>query len=243
MIEAVWVLVAGVMFLATFVRSAFGFGEALVAVPLLALLVPVEVVVPLCVFVSLTVAVIVLAQDRRDVQVRSAGRLFIATLAGMPLGVWLLVSAPGEAIKAALGALIVLFSLYSLFARRVARLHDDRYAGAFGFGAGVLGGAYGMSGPPLVVYGALRGWSPRHFRATLQGYFLPANAVTLVGFWFAGLLTEAVRDYYLIGLPGVLLGVAAGRALNRRLNAPAFLLYVHIGLIAAGIALLVQALT
>jgi hypothetical protein len=51
---------------------------------------------------------------------------------------------------------------------------------AFGFGgalvavplsAGVLGGAYGMNGPPLVIYGSLRGSSPQHFRATLQGYF------------------------------------------------------------------------
>src|SRR5438093_4167617 len=41
----VWVL--AVIFLATLIRSAFGFGEALVAVPLLALLMPVEEAVPL----------------------------------------------------------------------------------------------------------------------------------------------------------------------------------------------------
>ena len=43
----VWVL--GVVFLATLVRSALGFGEALVAVPLLALAIPVEVAAPLAV--------------------------------------------------------------------------------------------------------------------------------------------------------------------------------------------------
>jgi uncharacterized membrane protein YfcA len=36
-------LVLAVVFLATLIRSAFGFGEALIAVPLLALLMPVEV--------------------------------------------------------------------------------------------------------------------------------------------------------------------------------------------------------
>ena len=51
----------------------------------------------------------------------------------------------------------------------------------FGFGAGVLGGAYGMNGPPLVAYGALRHWSPKRFRATLQGYFLPASLVGIAG--------------------------------------------------------------
>jgi uncharacterized protein len=40
----------------------------------------------------------------------------------------------------------------------------------------VFGGAYGMNGPPLVVYRAMRRWSPPHFRAILEGYFLPASA-------------------------------------------------------------------
>ncbi len=49
-----------VLGLATVIRSAFGFGEALVAVPLLALLIPVEVAAPVAVLVSITVAGVVL---------------------------------------------------------------------------------------------------------------------------------------------------------------------------------------
>ena len=55
--------VLAVSFLATRIRSAFGFGETLVAVPLLALLMPVEQAVPLTTLVSITVAAIVVAQD------------------------------------------------------------------------------------------------------------------------------------------------------------------------------------
>ena len=58
--------VLAVVFVATLVRSAFGFGEALVAVPLLALLIPVEVAVPLAVLVSVTVAAVIVAQDWRQ---------------------------------------------------------------------------------------------------------------------------------------------------------------------------------
>ena len=49
-----------------------------------------------------------------------------------------------------------------------------------GFCSGILGGAYGMNGPPLAVYGSLRRWSPQHFRATLQTCYLPAR---LLGLW------------------------------------------------------------
>jgi uncharacterized membrane protein YfcA len=62
-------VVAGI-FLATLIRSAFGFGEALVAVPLLALLIPVEEAVPLATLVSITVAAVVVAQDWHKIHVR-----------------------------------------------------------------------------------------------------------------------------------------------------------------------------
>ena len=48
--------VIGVVFLATLVRSTFGFGEALVAVPLLALVISVQVAVPLATLLSIAIA-------------------------------------------------------------------------------------------------------------------------------------------------------------------------------------------
>ena len=66
------VLISAVLFVATLIRSAFGFGEALIAVPLLAFLVPVKVAAPVAVLVSITVALIIVLQDWRDIHVRSA---------------------------------------------------------------------------------------------------------------------------------------------------------------------------
>ncbi|KRE90998.1 permease [Frateuria sp. Soil773] len=231
-----------VLFLATFVRSAFGFGEALVAVPLLALVMPVEVAAPVAVLVSITVAGVVLLQDWRHVHVRSAGWLVASTLVGTPLGLYLLTAVPGRIVKCLLGTVIVGFSLYCLRGRRRATLADDRMAWSFGFGAGVLGGAYGMNGPPLVMYGTLRGWSPQHFRATLQGYFLPASLMSMAGYWFAGLWNPAVTHYYLVSLPAVLAAIFLGRLANGRMDARSFLRYVHLGLIAVGVLLLAQSI-
>src|SRR5438874_11294548 len=133
--------VAGIVFLATLVRSAFGFGEALVAVPLLAILIPVPVAVPLATLLSVTVAGLILARDWRHVHARSAWWLVIPTLPGIPLGLLLLTAVPPPVVKAVLAAVIIAFSGYCLLGRRKPRLADDRLAWAFGFGAGVLGGA------------------------------------------------------------------------------------------------------
>ena len=97
-----------------------------------------------------------------------------------------------------------------------------------------------MNGPPLVAYGALRRWSPERFRATLQGYFLPASLVGMAGYWVAGLWVPAVTRYYLTSLPVVLAATALGRVLNRRMDGRRFLVYVHIGLVVIGGMLLIQ---
>src|ERR1700722_17729195 len=151
--------VVTVIFVATLIRSAFGFGEALIAVPLLALLIPVEVAAPLAALVSITVAAVVLVQDWRKVHVGSAGWLILSTFVGIPLGLWLLIAAPEAVVKALLAVFIIGFSAYCLASRKLFELKNDRLAWVFGFVAGVLGGAYGMNGPPLVIYGTLRRWS------------------------------------------------------------------------------------
>lgn len=233
--------VLAVLCCATLIRSVFGFGEALVAVPVLALIMPIETAAPLATLVSITVAALVLVQDWSEVHVRSAGRLVLSTLLGIPLGLLLLTKVAEPIAKAVLGSIIVAFSLYSLLSRRSHTLANDRLAWLFGFSAGVLGGAYSMNGPPLAIYGSLRGWSPQQFRATLQGYFLPASILVMCGYWLAGLWTAVVTRYFVASLPVILAAVFAGRVVNRRMETHRFRLFVYAVLAVVGIVLLVQA--
>jgi uncharacterized protein len=231
-----------VVFVASLVRAVFGFGEALIAVPLLALILPVQIAVPLAVLISIAIAAVVVVQDWRKIHLRSTAWLFLPTLAGIPIGICLLKFGHQDLIKAILACVIVLFSVYSLLGRPV-HLERDSHPWMFGCGflAGILGGAYGMNGPPLVVYGAMRRWSPQHFRATLQAYFLPASAIGIAGYALSGLWTTPVTHYFLISLIAAIPATLLGGIINRRLRGDAFLRYVYIGLIGIGIGLLVEA--
>jgi uncharacterized protein len=240
-VNATTVQILAVLFLATFIRSALGFGEALIAVPLLALSMPVQVAAPLAVLVSITVAVVVVIQDWRNVHVRSASWLVLSTFFGIPLGLLLLKTVPESIIKSLLGVFIIAFAIYSLAGRKP-ELHNDRLAPLFGFTAGILGGAYGMNGPPLVVYGVLRRWQPTQFRATLQGYFLIASIVGMAGYAITGLWTRLVSNYFLLSLPLALLAIFLGRALHRRLSSSRFLVCVNVSLALIGVLLLKQGL-
>jgi uncharacterized membrane protein YfcA len=242
-VDATTWYVLGVVFAATLIRSTVGFGEALFAVPLLALRLAVKIATPLAVLISITIAAVIVVQDWQKIHLRITGWLMSATIFGIPVGLVLLTSRHQAMVKAVLGILIVAFAVYSLIGQRPPELRADSKPWLLicGFTAGVLGGAYGMNGPPVVIYGAMRRWSAQGFRATLQGYFLPASVMGMVGFWWKGLWVPAVTHYYLLSLLPISVAIPLGKALNRRLSGQSFLKYVYCGLAAIGAVLLVQA--
>lgn len=242
-ISPVTLYVLLILFTAAFIRSALGFGEALLAVPLLALCIPLRVAAPLAVMVSITIAFIVVMQDFKHIHLHTTGWLLVPTVGGIPVGLLLLTSSHQGLVKGALAIIIMAFAVYSLAGIAPLHLHTDRRSWmlACGFCAGVLGGAYGMNGPPLVIYGTLRRWPPPQFRATLQAYFLPASLLGLAGYWTAGLLVPAVTHTFLLALPVTIPAVFLGRAVNQRLSGVRFLRYVYLGLCFIGVLLLVQA--
>lgn len=237
------VYVLAVVFAASLVRSTFGFGEALFAVPLLALWLPLRIVTPLVVLLSITISAGVIVQDWRHVHLRGSLGLLLPSLAGIPCGLLLLASPYQWPVKIGLALLIIGFSAYGLAGRKPPRLERDHVAwlAGCGFLAGMLGAAFGMNGPPLVIYGTMRRWSAQQFRATLQGYFLPASLIALAAYWVGGLWVPQVTHDYLLCLPVVLPAILLGRWLNRRLHPQGFVRYVYAGLLVIGGVLLWQA--
>lgn len=233
-----------IIFIATLVRSTFGFGESLIAVPLLILFIPIETAVPLSVLLSIVVAAVVVVQDRKQIHFNSAKWLIVFAALGIPVGLFLLIYGNENFIKSGLGLLIILYSVYSLFAKQSFKLKADSMGWLFtcGFFSGVFGGAYGLNGPPLVIYGNMRNWTAKYFRATLQAYFLPTSIIGMLGYWYKGLLTPAVLHYFVVSLPVIIPAIFLGRFLNHQLKDGTFLNYVYLGLIGIGVLLLTDSL-
>ena len=210
--------------------------------PLLAFWIPLREAAPLALLYSLTVASVVIVHDRRKIHLGSATGLLLATVPGLPLGLLLLKEGHPALVKAVLGALILAFSLWCLSARRPPEIAGDGrgWLVACGFCAGVLGGAYAMNGPPLILYGAMRRWPAQQFRATLQAYFLPAGLLASAGFWISGLWVHQVLRFYLISLPVLLPALVLGTLINRRLRGDLFLKIVYVGLVIIGGVLVVR---
>ncbi len=226
--------VLSILFLAAFTRSALGFGDALLAMPLLALVIDMQTATPLVAFGATTIAITILLRQWRSVDIKAAWRLILSSLIGIPFGLLLLKTAPESIAKAILGVVLIGFGLYNLVKPNLPPLRSEKLAYVFGWVAGVLGGAYNTNGPPVVIYGTLQKWDPENFRATLQCYFLPTGLMILIGHGMAGLWTPTVLHLYAYALPVILAAIFAGGKLNKVMSGGQFNRVIYALLVVMG---------
>jgi uncharacterized protein len=241
--DSVTLAVLIIIFLSMLVRAIFGFGNALIAMPLLAMTpIGLKTATPLIALIAIILSFLILVKDWRIVDVKGTWRLLVATVPGIPLGLLILKGPFEETGKIVLALIIIGFSSFALFRPRLIKLKHEWTAYPFGFIAGILGGAYNSNGPPIAIYGSLRRWPPDRFRANLQGYFFPSGVIIVAGHGFGGLWTSEVCWYFLLALPLLPLTVWLGNRLNRSFRPGRFDRYIHILLIIVGLVLLVKTL-
>jgi uncharacterized protein len=202
--------------------------------PLLALIIPLTAATPLMAFVGPALSLLLLFREWRHIDWAGTRALILSTIVGIPVGLLFLKRVDGRLVNLVLAAVIILFALYGLLRPGLARLGSGRTAPIFGFVAGILGAAYNTQGPPVILYGALRGWSPLAFRASLQGYFLPTGLAILIGQGLAGLWTAPVIKTFLWSLPVLAAAVALGRFLSRLIPPGKFNRWVYGLLLLSG---------
>lgn len=233
-------IVIGILFLSTFIRSALGFGDALIAMPLLTMVVGLQVATPLTAMGATTIAITILLRAWKKVDLKDAWRLILATWIGIPIGIFFLKSAPEVIVKSLLGIIIAGFGLYNLITPNLPEIKNKNWAYLTGVIAGILGGAYNTNGPPVVIYGILRRWDPEKFRATLQGTLFPTGLAILITHGVAGMWTAEVVNFYLFSVPVILTAVFVGGVVNKKIPQGKFDKIIYGFLVMIGILLIIR---
>ena len=165
----------------------------------------------------------------------------IGGVIGVPVGAELLRWTDPATMRIAVGAIMVLFSLYSLFRPSLGSMARAGAVadGAVGVVNGVIGGATGLAGIAGVIWSSMRGWPPPEQRAVFQ----PAGVAVFLtaALWLGGtgMIGRATLALFLIGLPPLALGTWAGLKLFGKLDDQAFRRIVLVLLLISGASLLV----
>ena len=226
-----------IIFLSTLVQSTFSFGGALIALPLLAFIIDIREATPLMTMLSCSIALVIVIKKRQDIQTRNAWRLIVSACLGIPPGILFLSRVEGSILKMVLALTVIVFTIITLTSLKAIQLKNINYAFGFGFVSGIFGGAYNISGPPVVLYGSLMNWSPALFRATIQSYALFTNIFAILGHSLAGNITRDVLIYYACSLPIVGLTIWLGNLIHQAIPAEKYTIYVKLLLLVLGIRL------
>lgn len=233
-----WAVGAVVIAAAAFVMGMTGFGVGLVSLAFLPYVMsPAQAIVLVTLYAGVFAAAI-FVPVRRDFAPRRVALLMLGTLAGTPFGVLTLATIPAGALTRLIGLMLLVAVALEWRGLYPRRLEGAGWALGAGGLAGLIGGAVGTPGPPVVLYMTAQRWSPRAVTANLQAFFVVNQLVILIGYAWAGLLTPDVwRLAALYALPA-LAGLAAGMRLFRRIDPLVFRRVVFALLFVSGLALL-----
>ena len=233
------VLLVSIVFLAALLQTTSGFGFALMAMPLIALVVGVKTAAPLVAMLGFTLYAVNLVRYRQGLVLKEVARLAVAVAVGVPVGVWLFSSLDERIVEAVLGVVLIAYAAYMLLKSQAApALQSNFWAYPVGFISGCLGGAFNTPGPPVIVYGDLKRWPRNQFRSTLQALFLFSSGLVILSHGLAGHVTRSILLSFALCIPFLLLGVWAGSHIDRRLDNERFRILVVVMILATGVLLL-----
>jgi uncharacterized protein len=225
-------------------RGSTGFGAA-AAMPLMALIIPLKVLIPAWTLIGLTAGVALLGRDRAFIAWRDMARLLPSCLIGVAIGLYVFTALDSAALAQGLGALIVVYGAYSLWltSRPQTRWQASPrliapIAGAFG---GAVGTTFGtMASVFFAIYFDVIRMAKEQFRASMSAILVALGIVRGLGYWLVGEYTRDVLITVAIALPMMLAGIFIGNRIHTGLSDLAFRRLVGGALMASGAALLLK---
>lgn len=213
---------AAIIALACFVQAVAGFGLPMIATPVLAVLFGIQETVPLLALIILELTLFMIFRYRMTLDLRTVWRISAAAILGIPLGVLFLSRIPDTISIPVLGLILIFYAIYSASRLPVPALKNQNWAYLFGFLGGMGGGAYNMAAPSMVVYADTQRWEPQLFKSNLQACFFIITVAAILTHGISGNINMDVIQKSLLALPFVLVGSAAGIALDRFLKPDVF---------------------
>jgi uncharacterized membrane protein YfcA len=234
---------AAIVLLAYFIRGIAGFGSGLIAVPLLALFLPLTFVVPLILLLDFTASLVMGGVDFKHVQWKEVGVLIPFSIIGVIVGTQLLVNLPVTLMLLTLAVFVFIFAIRSLLNLKGEKPVSRWWAMPAALTGGTVGGLFGTGGPPYVIYLNHRIHDKTRLRAAFSALFFIEGAVRIATSLAAGLLlAQNIWWTAFAGLPLMLGALWLGGHVHTGLSHPQMTRLIGGLLLLASLSLALKAL-
>jgi uncharacterized membrane protein YfcA len=233
-------LIALIVFFAYGAQAAVGFGGTMLALSLGGIFVPLPVLLPIVVPVSVALSLWILARDYRHVDVGLLVRAVLPfMIVGLVPGLWLGTELSADVLKLVLGVVVLLAAARgtALVLRESAPPEPRAPSKVWLCGAGLVHGMVATGGPALVYAIAGSRLSKSAFRATLAVVWILLNVTLSVRWIISGVLDWQEAQSIALVLPALLLSAVVGQRFHDRFEPRTFQLLVYGLLMLSGAVL------
>jgi uncharacterized protein len=231
-----------VVFLAAIVRGYSGFGFSLLTITALSLIYPPAEIVPSIFMLEVAASLHLLPSIWKDVHWKSLWPLILGCLIATPMGVWLLAHIAPAPMQMALSVfvLIAAYLLWRGFALKT--MPGPVAATAVGAASGFANGAFGIGGPPVILFYFASPAGNIAGRASVIVFFLATDLIGLANQSVHGLITRDTAFRATLYLVPLLAGIWLGARSFKGADPALFRKYVLLILAALAIVTLIKSI-
>jgi hypothetical protein len=211
-------LVVGIgIFMGFFIQTLLGFAGALIALPILLLVLGLQDAIAYISIFYLFSSVYLIYQEWKYIDKRIILKLTIATILGVAIGIWVLAHGKPLFLKNALGVFILLYVIYTIYAKDKV-FKQPKLEFLFGLAGGFFSGLFSTGGPLYVIIIKNSAITMKSFRATMFGILGLITLVRIPTLYIAGILNMEQVRYSLYIMPFFILAIYLGKKAYAKLN-------------------------
>jgi len=230
------------IFLAAIVRGFSGFGFSLLSITAISLLLPPREIVPSIFLLEVAASINLIPSIWREIDWRSLRWLLLGYVIALPFGVYALALLPEPPMQLAMSIFVLATAIMMLRGFRMEKTPTAAATTATGAASGIFNGAFGIGGPPVVLFYFSTPAAAAVGRASVIAFFLSTDVLGLGWQAHLGLITAQSFAQFFAWLPALLIGVWAGAHGFARVDQALFRRMVLFILIALAVLTLGKAL-
>ena len=190
---------------------------------------------------ALSMSLIISIRHRKYLKWNKLWFLMIVFLISSFFAVHFVSQAADGLLKTFLGIMLIIASLwFFLLAGKVHLKPNKPTQTILGTLSGIMGGLFGMQGPPAVLYFVETTETKEEYMAIAQTYFLIGNVMMTIYRAYYGFLTTTVLTDYCIGIFGVIIGSVLGSYAFKKMSLPILRKIIYAYMAISGIICLVN---
>ncbi len=231
-----------IIFLAAIVRGFSGFGFSLLAISALSLIYTPAEIVPSIFMLELAASINLLPSIWKDIHWRSLGPLTFGCLIATPVGVWFLAHISPAPMQLALAIFVLMATGLLWMGFALKHVPGNVASTLVGATSGLSNGAFGIGGPPVILFYFSSPAGVAAGRASLTAFFLATDVIGLANQSYQGLVTWDAAYRALAYLPALIVGVWVGARSFKTVDQALFRKIVLVLLAAMAIAIGMKAI-